>query len=331
VTGEEHGGTRRTTRAPGVDAFAVLGWDATWAEVFVMLPGTPARVTRMDHGRARALTRSGPVSATPAGDLDRLVTGDWVAITGDDTGPATVTAMARRRTALVRRDPGEEPAPQALAANMDQVWITHAAGHPLRAGWLDRALVVAYGSGATPVIVVTKTDVAPDVGTLTNEIAALAPGVALVVTSAIDGRGLDTLGTRLQGGRCAALLGRSGAGKSSLVNALSGGTDQRTGTVRTTDGRGRHTTTRRALVTVGGGSVIDTPGLRALGLWEPEMGLRLAFPEISELAASCRFNDCRHQNEPDCAVLLARDTGRLSSDRHRRYITLSIPDQTQRR
>jgi ribosome biogenesis GTPase len=309
----------------------VLGWDGTWAEVFVMLPGTPARVTRMDHGRARALTRSGPVSATPAGDLDRLVTGDWVAITGDDTGPATVTAMARRRTALVRRDPGEEPAPQALAANMDQVWITHAAGHPLRAGWLDRALVVAYGSGATPVIVVTKADLAPDVGTLTNEIAALAPGVALVVTSTIDGRGLDTLGTRLQGGRCAALLGRSGAGKSSLVNALSGGTDQRTGTVRTTDGRGRHTTTRRALVTVGGGSVIDTPGLRALGLWEPEMGLRLAFPEISELAASCRFNDCRHQNEPDCAVLLARDTGRLSSDRHRRYITLSIPDQTQRR
>jgi ribosome biogenesis GTPase len=331
VTGEEHGGTRRITRAPGVDAFAVLGWDATWAEVFVMLPGTPARVTRMDHGRARALTRSGPVSATPAGDLDRLVTGDWVAITGDDTGPATVTAMAPRRTALVRRDPGEEPAPQALAANMDQVWITHAAGHPLRAGWLDRALVVAYGSGATPVIVVTKADLAPDVGTLTNEIAALAPGVALVVTSTIDGRGLDTLGTRLQGGRCAALLGRSGAGKSSLVNALSGGTDQRTGTVRTTDGRGRHTTTRRALVTVGGGSVIDTPGLRALGLWEPEMGLRLAFPEISELAASCRFNDCRHQNEPDCAVLLARDTGRLSSDRHRRYITLSIPDQTQRR
>jgi ribosome biogenesis GTPase len=331
VTGEEHGGTRRTTQAPGVDAFAVLGWDATWAEVFVMLPGTPARVTRMDHGRARALTRSGPVSATPAGDLDRLVTGDWVAITGDDTGPATVTAMARRRTALVRRDPGEEPASQALAANMDQVWITHAAGHPLRAGWLDRALVVAYGSGATPVIVVTKADLAPDVGTLTNEIAALAPGVALVVTSTIDGRGLDTLGTRLQGGRCAALLGRSGAGKSSLVNALSGGTDQRTGTVRTTDGRGRHTTTRRALVTVGGGSVIDTPGLRALGLWEPEMGLRLAFPEISELAASCRFNDCRHQNEPDCAVLLARDTGRLSSDRYRRYITLSIPDQTQRR
>jgi ribosome biogenesis GTPase len=309
----------------------VLGWDGTWAEVFVMLPGTPARVTRMDHGRARALTRSGPVSATPAGDLDRLVTGDWVAITGDDTGPATVTAMAPRRTALVRRDPGEEPAPQALAANMDQVWITHAAGHPLRAGWLDRALVVAYGSGATPVIVVTKADLAPDVGTLTNEIAALAPGVALVVTSTIDGRGLDTLGTRLQGGRCAALLGRSGAGKSSLVNALSGGTDQRTGTVRTTDGRGRHTTTRRALVTVGGGSVIDTPGLRALGLWEPEMGLRLAFPEISELAASCRFNDCRHQNEPDCAVLLARDTGRLSSDRYRRYITLSIPDQTQRR
>jgi ribosome biogenesis GTPase len=326
VTGKADGGAQE----PG-DPFAVLGWDATWAEVFVTLPGTPARVTRMDHGRARAFTRSGPVSATPAGGVDRLVTGDWVAIAGDDTGPATVVAMAPRRTALVRRDPGEEPAPQALAANMDQVWITHAAGHPLRAGWLDRALVVAYGSEATPVIVVTKADLARDIGTRVDEIAELAPGVALVVTSAIDGRGLDTLRTRLRGGRCAALLGRSGAGKSSLVNALTGGAEQRTAAVRTADGRGRHTTTRRALVVVSGGSVIDTPGLRALGLWEPETGLRLAFPEIIELATSCRFNDCRHQNEPGCAVLLARDSGRLSPDRYRRYITLSTPEQTQRR
>lgn len=330
MTGAQDGG-RHAEPGTGADVFAVLGWDQIWAEVFATLPGTPARVTRMDHGTARTLTRSGPVSATPAGDLTRLVTGDWVAVTGDDEGPATITAIAPRRTALVRRDPGEEPAPQALAANMDQVWVTHAAGNPLRAGWLDRALVVAYGSAATPVIVVTKADLARDVEALVDQATSLAPGVALVVTSTIDGHGLNTLTTRLQGGRCAALLGRSGSGKSSLVNTLSGVTEQRIAAVRATDGRGRHTTTRRALVTVAGGSVIDTPGVRALGLWEPDAGLRLAFPEISELAASCRFNDCRHLQEPGCAVLQARDTGLLSPDRYRRYITLSIPESTHRR
>jgi ribosome biogenesis GTPase len=313
------------------EVFAVLGWDEHWADTFATLPGEPARVTRMDHGRARTLTRSGPVAATPVPGVEGIVTGDWVAVSADDDGSATVAARAPRRTALVRRDPGEEPMPQALAANMDQVWITHAGPDPLRAAWLDRALVVAYGSGATPVLVVTKADLVLDVEALVNQVTSLAPGLATVATSVVDSRGVDALTERLQDGQCAGLLGRSGSGKSSLVNALSGVAEQRTAAVRAADGRGRHTTTRRALVPIAGGSVIDTPGVRALGLWEPDEGLRLAFPDISELTQHCRFNDCRHEHEPDCAVLDARDTGALSPDRYRRYITLRSSGTTQRR
>jgi len=323
--------TSRHPQAPPTDVFAALGWDGGWADAFASLPGTPARVTRIDHGTARTLTPAGPVSATPAADLGTIVTGDWVTVSDGGGGPAMVTAVLDRRTALVRRDPGEEPAPQVLAANMDQVWIVHDVGHPLRAGWLDRALVVAYGSGATPVIVVAKADVARDERAVVDVLESLAPGAAVVVTSTVDGRGLDILSTRLEGGRCAALLGRSGSGKSSLVNALSGATQERTGEVRAADGRGRHTTTRRALVIVSGGSVIDTPGVRALGLWKPDAGLRLAFPDISELTSRCRFNDCRHRREPGCAVLLARDSGALPDDRYRRYIALSDPETTGRR
>jgi ribosome biogenesis GTPase len=323
--------TSQYPQAPRTDVFAALGWDPGWADAFARLQGTPARVTRIDHGKARTLTRSGPVSATPAADVGGLVTGDWVAVSDDGVDSVTVTAVAPRRTALVRRDPGEEPAPQVLATNMDQVWIVHDVGHPPRAGWLDRALVVAYGSGATPIIVATKADIARDVEAVVDDLTSLAPGVVVVVTSTMDGRGMDTLSTRLEGGRCAALLGRSGSGKSSLVNVLSGVTEQRTAAVRATDGRGRHTTTRRALVVVAGGSVIDTPGLRALGLWEPAAGLQLAFPDISELTSNCRFNDCRHQQEPGCAVLLARDTGSLSADRYRRFIALSDQPITRRR
>jgi ribosome biogenesis GTPase len=313
------------------DVFAVLGWDQAWADVFATMPGTPARVTRVDHGRARTFTPSGPVSATPGPDVAGVVTGDWVAVVIGDDGSATVASRAPRRTALVRRDPGEEPLPQVLAANMDQVWITHAADHPLRAGWLDRALVVAYGSGARPLFVLAKADLASDIDAVVDQVTTLAPGVTVVVTSVVDSRGVDELTGRLRDGRCAALLGRSGSGKSSLVNTLSGVAEQQTAAVRAVDGRGRHTTTRRALVPIAGGSVIDTPGVRALGLWDPDEGLQLAFPDISELAQDCRFNDCRHEHEPGCAVLHARDTGALSRDRYRRYITLRSLETTQRR
>jgi ribosome biogenesis GTPase len=260
-------------------------------------------------------------------DARAVVTGDWVACAPVDGQPIVVD-VAPRRTALVRRDPAEHaPRPQVLAANADQVWIVHAVDQPLRAGWLDRALVVAHGSGGHPLVVIAKHDLDPDEATATR-IAALAPGTDVVTTSSTAGHGIDDLRTRLAGGCCAALLGRSGAGKSSLINALAGTTAHRTARVRAGDARGRHTTTRRSLVRVAGGSVIDTPGIRAIGLWEPERGLARTFADVTDLAAGCRFTDCSHRHEPGCAVLVGLDVGTLDRRRYDRYIALSEPALT---
>lgn len=304
------------------DHWVALGWDDGWAEALARLPGRPARIARVDRGRLRILEREGPVSVDPPLDGPPLVTGDWVTCDDDGDRPVVV-GRAARRTELVRRDPADEPRPQVLAANMDQVWLVHAVDQPLRAGWLDRALVVAFGSGADPLVVIAKAD-ARDPDPVVGQVRALAPGVPVVATSAADGCGTATLAARLEGGRCAALLGRSGAGKSSLVNALAGVAAQRTAAVRSSDARGRHTTTRRALTRAAGGTVIDTPGIRALGLWDPAAGLAGAFPEIAELAPACRFADCGHAHEPGCAVRGAVEAGRVDRGRYDRYITLSI-------
>lgn len=300
---------------------AALGWDQGWARALSALPGEPARVARVDRGRVQAIGAGGSVSLAAPTGADAPVTGDWISVSGDDGHPV-VGARAPRRTALVRRDPADEPRPQVLAANMDEVWIVHALDHPLRSGWLDRALVVAYGSGAEPLIVVTKADLAGG-DAVVGRIAALTPGVPAVRTSSEGQMGLDELLPRLDDGRGAALLGRSGSGKSSLINALSGVATHRTAAVRAGDAKGRHTTTRRALTFVGGGTLIDMPGVRALGLWEPAAGLALAFPDVAELATHCRFSDCTHRHEPGCAVGDAVANHRLEDERYGRYMTLS--------
>ncbi len=300
--------------------WAALGWDDGWAQAFATLPGLPARVARVDRGWLRVLRDDGDLSVTAPTSGDAVITGDWVAFTADGEQPR-ITAITSRRTALTRRDPGSAR-PQTLAANMDRVWIVHSVDQPLRAGWLDRALVVAHGSGAPPLIVVTKADLG-GAGDVTADIAALAPDVEVATASSVDGRGIAQLAEQLRHGHCAALLGRSGSGKSSLINALAGSPSQLTGEVRAGDAMGRHTTTRRSLTLVSGGSVIDTPGIRALGLWEPARGLALTFRDVADLATGCRFSDCSHRHEPGCAVRAAVDERGLAQSRYARYIALS--------
>jgi ribosome biogenesis GTPase len=180
---------------------------------------------------------------------------------------------------------------------------------------LERYLALAWESGAMPAVVLTKTDLADDVGACIAAAQAVAPGVDVMALSSLTGDGVDALERMLRPGRTAVLLGPSGAGKSTLVNRLLGAEQLRTGEVRD-DGKGRHTTTHRELVRLGGGALlVDTPGMRELQLWDADAGLGAAFSDIYALAAECRFKDCRHETEPGCAVLAAVDAGRLPPDR----------------
>jgi ribosome biogenesis GTPase / thiamine phosphate phosphatase len=181
---------------------------------------------------------------------------------------------------------------------------------------LERMLAVAWQSGAAPLVLLTKSDIATDAADVASDVASAAPGVDVLTCSSVTGDGLHDLRELLGAGTTLALLGSSGAGKSSLVNALVGADVLTTKQIRD-DGRGRHTSVRRELVLLpdGGGAVIDTPGLRGVGLFDADEGLAATFADIEELATQCRFSDCRHESEPDCAVLAAIDAGTLPARR----------------
>jgi ribosome biogenesis GTPase len=209
-----------------------------------------------------------------------------------------------------------------LAANVDVVLIVVALTSPPHPGRLDRLLTVAWDSGATPVVVLTKADLCRTALTEREEVAEAAPGVPVILTSVPDGQGLAELRGHLRPGRTLALLGASGAGKSSLVNALAGTPVAAVAPIRP-DGKGRHTTAARDLVVLPGlGVLVDTPGLRGVQLWSAEEGLERTFADVVALAGRCRFRDCRHGNEPGCAVAGAVADGRLSARRLDSYIRL---------
>ena len=299
---------------PGDDLLAALGWDADLAAV---LPAglVPARVVRSDRGWVSVLGPSGetrlrfdplhPLHPPPT-------TGDWVAFAPADD---LVVAVLPRRTALVRAGAHDEATPQVLAADVDLVGVCVALTVPPNARRIQRYVTLGWASGATPLLVLTKADEAhgPDTATLA---AGLAPGVEAVVVSARDGRGIDALRERLRSGRTLVLVGPSGVGKSTLVNALVGGDAMGTGAVRAGDQKGRHTTSTRELVPIpGGGVLLDTPGLRALVPWDDGAGLARAFPDVEPLLGTCRFADCRHRSEPGCALRGAVADGSLAAGR----------------
>jgi len=318
------------------DALRPLGWDASFRssfdEIVARTPGAsraPARVVAQHRGRwivaraeggGAALREEGAVLAGrlrhAAATAEALPTvGDWVAVVpASPGGDAVVTDVLPRRTAFVRKA-AYEVAAQVVAANVDVVLIVAALPADANARRIERYLALAWESGATPVVVLTKVDLSDDRDRAVAAMRASAPGVDVVALSALTGEGVSALDGYLHAGRTAVLLGSSGVGKSTLVNRLLGQERLRTSAVRE-DGKGRHTTTHRELVRLASGALlIDTPGMRELQLWDADSGLDTAFLDVESVARGCRFRDCRHQAEPGCAVRVAIAAGRLDGER----------------
>ena len=312
-------------RAP--EALAAVGLTERFTTLAASAgPGELARVLRSDRGFVFAVTASGLVMAKPSTRLVKSaaegefpVVGDWVMIGGDATEPLVETVL-ERATAIVRRDPGRAARSQVLAANVDTVFITHPLAERPNLSRIERELALVWDSGARPVVVLTKADLSDDAEEAAGDVAAIAPGVDVLTTSAVSGGGIEELREYLAGGDTLVLIGPSGSGKSTLVNALAGEDIQETREVRVSDGRGRHTTVSRELISLpGGGLVIDTPGLRAVGMWDSGQGLDQAFADIAELAQGCRFRDCTHTGEPGCAVEAAVEAEELPARRLESY------------
>ncbi len=319
---------------PAADAvdLARLGWDDAWARAAATSP--VGRVTRIDRGLASVLTADGPVRVGWSGDLlDAAaadptvapVTGDWVLLRDWPDGRTTLETVLPRRTAIVRATPSRRSEDQLLAANATVSAVLVGLVPDPGPAKVERLLAVASGSGALPVLVLTKADRCPDAYELAADLAGQAPGVEVIVSSAVTGQGLDRLRALVGDSGTLALLGSSGSGKSTLVNALVGATVLATRPIRA-DGRGRHTSVRRELVVLpGGGAVIDTPGLRGVGLAAASpaaAGVADVFADVEEIAARCRFRDCAHTGEPGCAIAAALDAGRLSPRRHEAWLAL---------
>ncbi|MFI0509919.1 ribosome small subunit-dependent GTPase A [Streptomyces sp. WSLK1-5] len=318
-------------------ALAPYGWDEAWADEFApyepegLLPG---RVVRVDRGQCDIVTADGLLRAdtafvTPNDPMRVLCTGDW-AVVEPAGNPRYVRTYLPRRTAFVRSTSSKRSEGQILAANVDHAIVAVSLAVELDLGRIERFLALAWESGAQPVVVLTKADLVPDAVTLSHlvqDVETTAPGVPVLTVSALDGEGLDVLVAVVSGGT-SVLLGQSGAGKSTLANVLIGEDTMAVRATRDADGKGRHTTTTRNLLALpGGGVLIDTPGLRGVGLWDAETGVGQVFSEIEELARRCRFHDCAHESEPGCAVLAAIDSGELPERRLESYRKLIRENQ----
>ncbi|MBF6324463.1 ribosome small subunit-dependent GTPase A [Nocardia cyriacigeorgica] len=279
----------------------------------------PARVIRMDRGECDVATPTGlrrAICPRSDSEVSGLCTGDWVLI----DAAMMVRRLLPRRSAIVRTTASRDSRAQVLAANVDTVLICTAADGDVDLGRIERMLALAWESQAQPVVVLTKADAAEYLPL--DEVRAVAPGATVVAVSATIEYGLDVLTAVLDG--TVALIGPSGAGKSTLANALLGADVFATNDVRAVDKKGKHTTVHRELRPLpGGGTLIDTPGLRGVGLWEASEGLERTFSDIEALAADCRFSDCAHDAEPGCAVRAAIDSGAITERRLDSYRKLA--------
>jgi ribosome biogenesis GTPase len=284
----------------------------------------PGRIVVQQREAHLVVTEAGTVTARLSGrlrhearDAGHPAAGDWVALSATaGEAKATIQAVLPRRTAFVRRAADSLQTLQVLAANIDVVFVVTSLNADLNPRRLERFLAAAWQSGARPVVVLTKADLSAQPEAQAAEIAALAAGCPVLVLSVRQGLGLDSLKAQIAPGETCVLIGSSGVGKSTLVNALLGEERMATQNIRAADARGRHTTSHRQLILLpGGGLILDTPGIREVGLIEADEGLSTVFDDIETLARQCRFSDCQHNGEPGCAVRAALETGELDPGR----------------
>lgn len=293
-----------------IDDLVALGWGDRWSALLAEHDGAePGRVLRHDGVAVTVRTPEGDRVVPLRRGVEPPTVGDWLALDGDQ-----IVAVLERSSLLRRRAAGGDGT-QPLAANVDVVLLVCGLDRPVRAGRIRRGEALAWDAGAVPVLVLAKADLAEALDEVLAAVDRDHPGLEVHVTSTASDAGVDRLAARL-GHATSVLLGESGAGKSSLVNALLGTDAAATGKVRAGDAKGRHTTTNRQLhLLAGGGVLIDTPGIREVGLAGDEDAVDAAFADIDDLAAGCRFSDCAHDGEPGCAVAAAVAAGDLPADR----------------
>lgn len=323
------------------------GWDDGFAEGFTPYAGRgimPGRIVRVDRGRVDVVVPEGDGVRTVLVDTALVATsdpmrvpctGDWAVIdlengrVGDHVD-GVVRALLPRRTSFVRSTSSKRSEGQILAANVDHAVVAVSLADALDLGRIERFVSLSWESGAQPLVVLTKADLAGGPEGLAHLVAdaeSVVPGVQVLAVSAATGEGVDVLSAVLAGGT-SVLLGQSGAGKSTLANALLGEQVQLVQAIRDRDGKGRHTTTTRDLHALpGGGVLIDTPGLRGVGMWDAQGGLARTFADVETLADECRFHDCAHQAEPGCAVQEAVEHGELTERRLESYRKLLRENQ----
>lgn len=300
-------------------------WDTVQSDV-----GIPARITACHKNRFEFISDMGSglahlkTSEYFLGDEIYPTTGDFVLLEHRTDGESVILKTLPRKTCFKRLDPSSSGrGAQAVAANFDYVFIMQSLNMNFNPTRLERYLTLSWESGATPVVVLTKADIADDLQRKIYEARQVCLGVSVIAVSSKTGYGMQELNQYLTAGNTIVFLGSSGVGKSSMVNALAGKDVMNVGAIRATDDRGRHTTTHRQLILLDSGvMIIDTPGMRELGMWDAAEGLGHSFADIEQYFGKCRFSDCKHQSEPDCAIKSAIERGELSEERWKSYLQL---------